>query len=122
MVERFEGTSNYIATEDLKVAVNAAVTLRRPLLVKGEPGTGKTVLAHALDLVAAFVEAARTPHDPIGLYRALRRFAGVQETLYPLAPVFEAVSRWFLTPDRRHDPERHRSLAAVERAERDSLQ
>ncbi|WP_336986509.1 MoxR family ATPase [Altererythrobacter aquiaggeris] len=43
---RFEGTSSYIATEDLKVAVNAAVTLRRPLLVKGEPGTGKTVLAH----------------------------------------------------------------------------
>jgi MoxR-like ATPase len=44
--QRFEGTSSYIATEDLKVAVNAAVTLRRPLLVKGEPGTGKTVLAH----------------------------------------------------------------------------
>ena len=42
---RFEGTSDYIATEDLKVAVNAAATLRRPLLVKGEPGTGKTVLA-----------------------------------------------------------------------------
>ncbi|MXP14067.1 AAA family ATPase [Altererythrobacter confluentis] len=46
MTERFEGTQSYIATEDLKVAVNAAVTLRRPLLVKGEPGTGKTVLAH----------------------------------------------------------------------------
>jgi len=43
---RFEGTSNYVATDDLKVAVNAAVLLRRPLLVKGEPGTGKTVLAH----------------------------------------------------------------------------
>ncbi|MDX2210368.1 MAG: MoxR family ATPase [Sphingopyxis sp.] len=42
---RFEGTSDYIATDDLKVAVNAAATLRRPLLVKGEPGTGKTVLA-----------------------------------------------------------------------------
>ncbi|HMA49294.1 MAG TPA: ATP-binding protein, partial [Magnetospirillaceae bacterium] len=42
---RFEGTSSYIATEDLKVAVNAAITLQRPLLVKGEPGTGKTVLA-----------------------------------------------------------------------------
>ena len=42
---RFEGTKSYIATNDLKVAVNAAVTLRRPLLVKGEPGTGKTVLA-----------------------------------------------------------------------------
>ncbi|MEO1730403.1 MAG: MoxR family ATPase [Pseudomonadota bacterium] len=45
---RFEGTSNYVATDDLKVAVNAAVTLRRPLLVKGEPGTGKTVLAHEI--------------------------------------------------------------------------
>ncbi len=45
---RFEGTSSYIATEDLKVAVNAAVLLRRPLLVKGEPGTGKTVLAHEI--------------------------------------------------------------------------
>ena len=45
---RFEGTSDYVATEDLKVAVNAAVQLRRPLLVKGEPGTGKTVLAHEI--------------------------------------------------------------------------
>jgi MoxR-like ATPase len=42
---RFEGTRNFVATDDLKVAVNAAVTLERPLLVKGEPGTGKTVLA-----------------------------------------------------------------------------
>ena len=42
---RFEGTESYVATDDLRVAVNAAVTLRRPLLVKGEPGTGKTVLA-----------------------------------------------------------------------------
>src|SRR5262245_21042067 len=42
---RFEGTSSYVATDDLKVAVNAAITLERPLLVKGEPGTGKTVLA-----------------------------------------------------------------------------
>ena len=42
---RFEGTETYVATEDLRVAVNAAITLERPLLVKGEPGTGKTVLA-----------------------------------------------------------------------------
>jgi len=42
---RFEGTSAYVATDDLKVAVNAAIALERPLLVKGEPGTGKTVLA-----------------------------------------------------------------------------
>ena len=47
-MQRFEGTSNYVATDDLKVAVNAAVMLRRPLLVKGEPGTGKTVLAHEI--------------------------------------------------------------------------
>ncbi len=43
---RFEGTADYVATDDLKVAVNAAVALERPLLVKGEPGTGKTVLAY----------------------------------------------------------------------------
>ncbi|WP_306006765.1 AAA family ATPase [Aquicoccus porphyridii] len=42
---KFEGTQSYVATDDLKVAVNAAVTLERPLLVKGEPGTGKTELA-----------------------------------------------------------------------------
>ena len=42
---RFEGTSNYVATDDLQVAVNAAIVLERPLLIKGEPGTGKTVLA-----------------------------------------------------------------------------
>ena len=42
---RFEGTSAYVATDDLKLAVNAAITLGRPLLIKGEPGTGKTMLA-----------------------------------------------------------------------------
>jgi len=42
---QFTGTENYVATDDLKVAVNAAATLKRPLLIKGEPGTGKTVLA-----------------------------------------------------------------------------
>ncbi|MEM9682009.1 MAG: MoxR family ATPase [Pseudomonadota bacterium] len=43
---RFEGTDSYVATEDLMVAVNAAISLERPLLIKGEPGTGKTILAH----------------------------------------------------------------------------
>jgi MoxR-like ATPase len=42
---RFEGSENYVATHDLKLAVNAALTLQRPLLIKGEPGTGKTMLA-----------------------------------------------------------------------------
>ncbi|MDJ0948671.1 MAG: MoxR family ATPase [Alphaproteobacteria bacterium] len=45
---KFSGTDSYVATEDLMVAVNAAVTLERPLLVKGEPGTGKTILAHEI--------------------------------------------------------------------------
>jgi MoxR-like ATPase len=44
-MKRFEGTDSYIATDDLMMAVNAALTLERPLLVKGEPGTGKTMLA-----------------------------------------------------------------------------
>ena len=43
--QRFEGSDNYVATNDLKLAVNAALTLQRPLLIKGEPGTGKTMLA-----------------------------------------------------------------------------
>ncbi len=43
--DRFKGTDSYIATDDLMMAVNAAVTLERPILVKGEPGTGKTQLA-----------------------------------------------------------------------------
>jgi len=44
--KRFEGTDKYVATEDLRIAVNAAITLERPLLIKGEPGTGKTQLAY----------------------------------------------------------------------------
>jgi MoxR-like ATPase len=43
---KFTGTDSYVASEDLRVAVNAAIALQRPLLIKGEPGTGKTVLAH----------------------------------------------------------------------------
>jgi MoxR-like ATPase len=42
---KFQGTSNYVATQDLMLAVNASITLKRPLLIKGEPGTGKTMLA-----------------------------------------------------------------------------
>ncbi len=55
---RFSGTSNYVASEDLAVAVNAAVALERPLLVKGEPGTGKTQLAREIaeSLSRPFIE------------------------------------------------------------------
>jgi len=48
MASKFTGTDSFVATEDLTVAVNAAVSLERPLLVKGEPGTGKTILAHEI--------------------------------------------------------------------------
>ncbi|HEX8513427.1 MAG TPA: MoxR family ATPase [Allosphingosinicella sp.] len=76
---RFEGTQNYVATDDLKVAVNAAVTLRRPLLVKGEPGTGKTVLAHeiaaALDapLIEWHVKSTTKAHQGLYEYDAVAR-------------------------------------------------
>ncbi|TZG25904.1 AAA family ATPase [Sphingomonas montanisoli] len=76
---RFEGTSNYIATADLKVAVNAAVTLRRPLLVKGEPGTGKTVLAHEIaaatgaPLIQWHVKSTTKAHQGLYEYDAVAR-------------------------------------------------
>ncbi len=55
---RFKGTSTYVATDDLRIAVNAAIALERPLLIKGEPGTGKTILAHevAKAIGAPFIE------------------------------------------------------------------
>ena len=76
---RFEGTSSYVATEDLRVAVNAAVTLRRPLLVKGEPGTGKTVLAHEIaealgaPLIEWHVKSTTRAHQGLYEYDAVAR-------------------------------------------------
>ena len=76
---RFEGTDRYVATEDLMMAVNAAVTLARPLLVKGEPGTGKTQLAE---------EIARSLDKP--LYRwHVKSTTKAQHGLYE----YDAVSR-----------------------------
>ncbi|WP_299504937.1 MoxR family ATPase [uncultured Roseobacter sp.] len=69
---KFQGTAEYIATDDLTVAVNAAVTLERPLLVKGEPGTGKTELARqvskALDLPMIEWNIKSTTRAQQGLY------------------------------------------------------
>ena len=76
---RFEGTTDYVATDDLKVAVNAAVTLRRPLLVKGEPGTGKTVLAHEIaaalgaPLIEWHVKSTTRAHQGLYEYDAVAR-------------------------------------------------
>lgn len=69
---KFEGTKQYVATEDLRVAVNAAITLERPLLIKGEPGTGKTVLAQevadALDVPLIEWHVKSTTKAQQGLY------------------------------------------------------
>jgi MoxR-like ATPase len=76
---RFEGTSSYVTTRDLTVAVNAAVTLQRPLLVKGEPGTGKTVLA---------LEVARSLEAPLIEWH-IKSTTKAQQGLYE----YDAVSR-----------------------------
>ena len=69
---RFQGTNNYISTEDLLVAVNAAITLEKPLLIKGEPGTGKTELAReisdALDVPLIEWHIKSTTKAQQGLY------------------------------------------------------
>ena len=81
---RFEGTDNYVATEDLKIAVNAAVILERPLLIKGEPGTGKTVLAqevaHSLGmpLIEWHVKSTTTAQQGLYEYDAVRRLRDSQ--------------------------------------------
>ena len=76
---KFSGTQTYVATPDLKVAVNAAITLERPLLIKGEPGTGKTVLA---------LEVARAIGAPIIEWH-IKSTTKAQQGLYE----YDAVSR-----------------------------
>jgi MoxR-like ATPase len=76
---RFKGSSNYVATDDLTLAVNAAITLQRPLLVKGEPGTGKTMLA---------VEVAKSLGVPL-LEWHIKSTTKAQQGLYE----YDAVSR-----------------------------
>ena len=84
MAERFEGTDDYVATEDLKVAVNAAVALERPLLVKGEPGTGKTVLAYEIaralgaPLITWHIKSTTKAHQGLYEYDAVTRLRDSQ--------------------------------------------
>lgn len=70
--KRFDGSAHYVATHDLKLAVNAALTLQRPLLIKGEPGTGKTMLAEevaaALDMPLLQWHIKSTTKAQQGLY------------------------------------------------------
>jgi MoxR-like ATPase len=80
----FTGTDTYVATDDLKVAVNAAITLERPLLVKGEPGTGKTVLAHEIAnalgkrLIAWHVKSTTKAQQGLYEYDAVSRLRDSQ--------------------------------------------
>jgi MoxR-like ATPase len=84
MSQRFQGTDNYVATDDLKVAVNAAIALERPLLIKGEPGTGKTVLAYeiakALDapLITWHIKSTTKAHQGLYEYDAVTRLRDSQ--------------------------------------------
>ena len=84
MRQRFEGTDNYVATEDLKVAVNAAIALERPLLIKGEPGTGKTVLAYEIaealnaPLITWHIKSTTKAHQGLYEYDAVTRLRDSQ--------------------------------------------
>jgi MoxR-like ATPase len=81
---KFTGTASYVATEDLKVAVNAAITLERPLLIKGEPGTGKTILAHEVakalgrDLIAWHIKSTTKAQQGLYEYDAVSRLRDSQ--------------------------------------------
>ena len=78
-MRRFEGTDTYVATQDLQVAVNAAIALERPLLVKGEPGTGKTILAHevargiARELITWHIKSTTKAQQGLYEYDAVSR-------------------------------------------------
>ncbi len=81
---RFEGTDKYVATEDLMVAVNASISLERPLLIKGEPGTGKTILAHEVaeainaPLIEWHIKSTTKAQHGLYEYDAVRRLRDSQ--------------------------------------------
>ena len=84
MATRFEGTDRYVATDELKLAVNAAIALQRPLLIKGEPGTGKTLLAQevarALDapLIEWHIKSTTKAQHGLYEYDAVARLRDAQ--------------------------------------------
>jgi MoxR-like ATPase len=93
MSQRFEGTDNYVATDDLKVAVNAAIALERPLLIKGEPGTGKTVLAYEVakalnaELITWHIKSTTKAHQGLYEYDAVTRLRDSQLGYGPVKDV-----------------------------------
>ena len=81
---KFKGTDKYVATDDLQIAVNAAITLKRPLLIKGEPGTGKTMLAEELatalnmPLIQWHIKSTTKAHQGLYEYDAVSRLRDSQ--------------------------------------------
>jgi len=81
---RFQGTDTYVATDDLMLAVNAAITLQRPLLIKGEPGTGKTMLAEEVasasgaDLLSWHIKSTTKAQQGLYEYDAVARLRDSQ--------------------------------------------
>jgi len=110
MTQQFTGTDSYVATDDLKVAVNAAVTLRRPLLIKGEPGTGKTVLAAEVaaamgaPLIEWNVKSSTKAHQGLYEYDAVARLRDGQlgeERVHDIANYIKRGKLWeaFTSPE-----------------------
>ena len=81
---KFEGTERYVATDELKLAVNAAIALQRPLLIKGEPGTGKTLLAEEVALAIGaplytwHIKSTTKAHQGLYEYDAVSRLRDSQ--------------------------------------------
>src|SRR5215468_2134984 len=100
---RFEGTDTYVATTDLQVAVNAAIALERPLLVKGEPGTGKTILAHEVasalgkDLITWHIKSTTKAQQGLYEYDAVSRLRDGQlgdERVHDIANYIKRGKLW----------------------------
>ncbi len=100
---KFEGTENYISTRDLNLAVNASITLERPLLIKGEPGTGKTMLAFEVaealgkDIITWHIKSSTTAQQGLYEYDAVSRLRDSQlgdERVSDIANYIEKGKLW----------------------------
>src|ERR1700710_2307770 len=126
---KFEGSSNYVATPDLTLAVNASMTLRRPLLVKGEPGTGKTMLAEeaaaslGLPLLEWHIKSTTKAQQGLYEYDAVSRLRDSQLGDPKVAEIANYIVRGKLwdafdadrrgrAPPHRHHPLQQRKRAA----------
>ncbi len=100
---KFKGTDNYISTRDLNLAVNASITLERPLIIKGEPGTGKTMLAFEVaealgkDIITWHVKSSTTAQQGLYEYDAVSRLRDSQlgdEKVNDIANYIEKGKLW----------------------------